>query len=348
MPIRDRDSQVSALDLVIIAVIVLFPRVLIEKVMPLFYESFGLYFGDFLFQTLSNFTLTFGAVLADFLVVRILVRCFPYGGRFIIRSLVEVAAICLVAFLVSLLIRLEQRSVAGGDFRIFDHLFLFTYVSNLVFNAVVMLVIDLIFYYRWSNRRAVAVEAEKRARANYQYQLLKSETNPHFLFNCLNVLQYLIHEDADRASDYAGKLAGVYRYFLKLEKNTVVMLEEELEFVGKYNDLVRERFGSSFVTDIDIPREYNEARIIPCALQMMIENAVKHNIINSENRLRIKVRTDGRFITVSNNLNPKKHAVESSGMGLRNISRQYEILFSRSVEAGKAGDEFVVRIPLIL
>ena len=168
----------SALDLVIIAVIVLFSRVLIEKVMPLFYESFGLYFGDFLFQTLSNFTLTFGAVLADFLVVRILVRCFPYGGRFIIRSLVEVAAICLVAFLVSLLIRLEQRSVAGGDFRIFDHLFLFTYVSNLVFNAVVMLVTDLIFYYRWSNRRAVAVEAEKRARANYQYQLLRQRNGP--------------------------------------------------------------------------------------------------------------------------------------------------------------------------
>ena len=338
----------STLDLVIIAVIVLFSRVLIEQVMPLFYESFGLYFGDFLFQTLSIFPLTLGAVLADFFIVRALVRKFPYGGRTIVRSLVEVAAIAVMAFAVSLMVRLDQyREVSDGT-PFFDRLFPFIYVSNLVFNAVAVLVTDLIFYYRWSNRRAVAVEAEKRARANYQYQLLKSETNPHFLFNCLNVLQYLIHEDADRASDYAGKLAGVYRYFLKLEKSTVVMLEEELEFVGKYNDLVRERFGSSFVTDIDIPREYNEARIIPCALQMMIENAVKHNIINSENRLRIKVRTDGRFITVSNNLNPKKQAVESSGMGLRNISRQYEILFSRSVEAGKAGDEFVVRIPLIL
>ena len=126
------------------------------------------------------------------------------------------------------------------------------------------------------------------------------------------------------------------------------MLEEELEFVGKYCDLMRERFGAAFVTDIDIPREYNEARIIPCALQMMIENAVKHNIVNSENRLRITVRADSRFITVSNNLNPKHQAGDANGMGLRNISRQYEMLFSRSVEAGKAGSEFVVRIPLIL
>ena len=345
---RREDSQVSTLDLVIIAVIVLFSRVLIEQVMPLFYESFGLYFGDFLFQTLSIFPLTLGAVLADFFIVRALVRKFPYGGRTIVRSLVEVAAIAVMAFAVSLMVRLDQyREVSDGT-PFFDRLFPFIYVSNLVFNAVAVLVTDLIFYYRWSNRRAVAVEAEKRARANYQYQLLKSETNPHFLFNCLNVLQYLIHEDADRASDYAGKLAGVYRYFLKLEKSTVVMLEEELEFVGKYCDLMRERFGSAFVTDIDIPREYNEARIIPCALQMMIENAVKHNIVNSENRLRITVRADSRFITVSNNLNPKHQAGDANGMGLRNISRQYEMLFSRSVEAGEAGSEFVVRIPLIL
>ena len=338
----------SALDLVIIAVIVLFSRVLIEQVMPLFYESFGLYFGDFLFQTLSIFPLTLGAVLADFFIVRALVRKFPYGGRTIVRSLVEVAAIAVMALAVSLMVRLDQyREVSDGT-PFFDRLFPFIYVSNLVFNAVAVLVTDLIFYYRWSNRRAVAVEAEKRARANYQYQLLKSETNPHFLFNCLNVLQYLIHEDADRASDYAGKLAGVYRYFLKLEKSTVVMLEEELEFVGKYCDLMRERFGAAFVTDIDIPREYNEARIIPCALQMMIENAVKHNVVNSENRLRITVRADSRFITVSNNLNPKQQAGDANGMGLRNISRQYEMLFSRSVEAGKAGSEFVVRIPLIL
>ena len=345
---RREDSQVSALDLVIIAVIVLFSRVLIEQVMPLFYESFGLYFGDFLFQTLSIFPLTLGAVLADFFIVRALVRKFPYGGRTIVRSLVEVAAIAVMAFAVSLMVRLDQyREVSDGT-PFFDRLFPFIYVSNLVFNAVAVLVTDLIFYYRWSNRRAVAVEAEKRARANYQYQLLKSETNPHFLFNCLNVLQYLIHEDADRASDYAGKLAGVYRYFLKLEKSTVVMLEEELEFVGKYCDLMRERFGAAFVTDIDIPREYNEARIIPCALQMMIENAVKHNVVNSENRLRITVRADSRFITVSNNLNPKQQAGDANGMGLRNISRQYEMLFSRSVEAGEDGGEFVVRIPLIL
>lgn len=344
----ERSSKVSAIDLVIIAVIVIFSRILIEKLMPMFYESFGLHFGDFLFQTLSKAPLTIGAVIVDFLIVLLLARKFPYGGRIIVRSLVELAGILTVSFVVSVLVRIGQCIEAEAEIHIFNRLFLFTYVSNLVFNAVVVLVTDLVFYYRWLNRKAVAVEAEKRARANYQYQLLKSETSPHFLFNCLNVLQYLIHENADRASDYAGKLAGVYRYFLKLEKQTLVMLEEELEFVGKYNGLLKERFGEAFVVDMDIPEKYYEARIIPCALQLMVENAVKHNVVNSENTLRITVRADDRFITVRNNLNPKiRQEVETTGMGLKNINSQYEMLFSRSVEIEKTDSEFIVRIPLI-
>ena len=106
---RGGRSQVSTVDLMVIIIIVLFARILIERAMPLFYESFGLYFGDFLFQTLSNYSLTFGAILGDILIVVLLVRLFPYGsGRTIVRSLVEVGAIAMMAFLTSLLIRIWQ------------------------------------------------------------------------------------------------------------------------------------------------------------------------------------------------------------------------------------------------
>ncbi len=343
------NGRMSAVDLVVIAVIVLLSRILIERLMPLFYESFGLHFGDFLFQTLSNYPLTIGAVLADFMIVLLLVKIFPYGGgRAIVRSLVEVGVIIVMAFAVSVVVRAGHCGSADDGVKFFGRMFVFTYVSNLLFNAVVILITDLVFYYRWTNRKAVAVEAEKQAKANYQYQLLKSETNPHFLFNCLNVLQYLIHEDVDRASDYAGKLAGVYRYFLKLEKHTLVALEEELQFVSQYCDLLRERFGGSFVTEIDIPESCHSTKIIPCALQMMVENAVKHNVVNSSNELKITVRVEGERIVVRNNLNPKKASPDSStGTGLQNISRQYEILFNKRMESERTETEFVVRIPLI-
>ena len=140
----------------------------------------------------------------------------------------------------------------------------------------------------------------------------------------------------------------MYRYFLKLEKHTLVMLEEELEFVSKYCDLLRERFGESFVTDIDIPDKYHSARIIPCTLQVMVENAVKHNVVNSSSALHISIGVGMRHIVVRNNLNPKKTEPEvSTGTGLQNISRQYEILFNRRVVTEKTDSEFIVRIPLI-
>lgn len=126
------------------------------------------------------------------------------------------------------------------------------------------------------------------------------------------------------------------------------MLEEELEFVGKYSDLLKERFGCGFVTVIDIPEKYYQSMIVPCTLQMMVENAVKHNVVNSTSILHIGITVEDRCIVVRNNLNPKKSEEGiPSGTGLQNISRQYEILFSRRVEARKTDSEFIVRIPLI-
>ena len=123
---RNGGSQVSTVDLMVIIIIVLLARIVIERVMPLFYESFGLYFGDFLFQTLSNYSLTFGALLGDILAVVLLVRFFPYGsGRTIVRSLVEVGAIALMAFLTSLLVRVWQFQHVVDGSRFFGRLFLF-------------------------------------------------------------------------------------------------------------------------------------------------------------------------------------------------------------------------------
>ena len=99
----------------------------------------------------------------------------------------------------------------------------------------------------------------------------------------------------------------MYRYFLKLEKHTLVMLEEELEFVSKYCDLLRERFGESFVTEIDIPDKYHGARIIPCTLQVMVENAVKHNVVNSSSALHISIGVGMRHIVVRHRHRPAEH-----------------------------------------
>ena len=347
---RDRgNGRVNFIDLVLIVVVVLTVRILIERLLPLFYESFGLDFGDFVFQILSNYPLTIAIVIADFLVVFLLARNFPFGsGRVALRSLTEIGAMLGISFLSSVIVRSTHLSgfIGTSDDPFFGKMFFFAFAGNLVFNAIVILVMDLIFYYRWANRRAVAAEAEQRARANYQYQLLKSGTNPHFLFNSLNVLEYLIHEDQDRASDYVRKLADVYRYFLKLEDSTLVTLEEEISFVDKYCELLSERFGAGLQLEMDIPDSCMDTKIIPCALQMMVENAVKHNVVSTSRILRITMTVEGSNIVVRNNINPKNNDGKK-GIGLKNINGQYEMLCSKKVSVENDGITFTVRIPLL-
>lgn len=342
-------EKVNFLDLVLIVIIVLTVRILVERLLPLFYESFGLDFGDFVFQILSNYPLTIAVVIVDFYLVYLLVRRFPFGeGRVALRSLAEAGAMAGIAFISAVVVRNTHLSGFTGTLEdpFFGKMFLFTFAGNLIFNAIVILVIDLVFYYRWTNRKAVAAEAEKRARANYQYQLLKSGTNPHFLFNSLNVLEYLIHEDQDRASDYVRKLADVYRYFLKLEDSTLVTLDEEMNFVDKYCDLLSERFGTGLQVSMDIPGQFRSTKIIPCAIQMMVENAVKHNVVSASRVLAITITADGNSIIVRNNINPKTKQ-GGKGMGLKNINGQYEMLCSKKVAVENDGNTFTVRIPLL-
>lgn len=342
-----RKTRESVLDLLFITLIVVVVRVMIERVAPLFYENFGLYFNDFIFKTLSNYPVTVAMAAADIACVALIVRRIGYGGRIIFRAFHEIVIILLWAFAGSVVLRAISSESASSTGSFFDKMFLFTLVVNLIFNSVVVLVTDVIFYYRWLNRKALEAEMEQRAKANYRYQMLKVETNPHFLFNSLNVLQYLIEEDPERATDYVRKLSQVYRYFLKIETHTVVTLDEEINFVNQYVDLLKERFGEALQVNITVPQSYMDSSIIPCALQMMIENAVKHNVVNAKSVLRIDISCTSSHICVTNNIAPRLNAASGGGIGLANISKQYRILFNKDIDFSNSGSEYRVRIPII-
>lgn len=337
----------SIIEVLILAAIVLLSRMLVEKILPMFYERFGLFFSDFMFQTLSNYPITIGMIVLDVLLVMLLNKRIPYGVNAMIRTLLEISGIILISIVASLILRSEQFfwKHSGGIF--FDRLFLFTFVSFTLFDVLVVALVDILYYYRWTNKKALNAEVEKRAKANYQYQLLKSEMNPHFLFNCLNVLEYLIYIDKDRASDYVKKLAGVYRYFLKMENLPYVMLEEEINFVRQYVDLLDERFGPGLDIKMDIPPEAMEKKIVSCTMQMMIENAVKHNVANKNRILHIEFAVHGKYLIASNNIQIKKQIEKGMEIGLKNIQQQYNILFKESIIVNNDGKSFQVKIPLI-
>ena len=205
----------------------------------------------------------------------------------------------------------------------------------------------IFYFYGKSHRKALNVEIVKQQKANFQYNQLKQQLNPHFLFNNLNVLDYLVHTDADRASDFIKKMSDVYRYMLNKENDMLVSLRDELDFALAYVDLLKERFAAGFEVEVQIPHKFLERRIIPCGLQLLIENATKHNVVSPETPLMIKIYIDDGCVVVRNNLQLRQRTYASGEVGLANIEGQYASAFDQKIEISKTPEFFTVKIPLI-
>ncbi len=191
-------------------------------------------------------------------------------------------------------------------------------------------------------------EREKANMAQYRYIKLKHQVNPHFLFNSLNILDCLICDGMnDRASSYTHKLAGIYRYMLKSEEEMVVPLRDELVFVGLYVDLLKERFPAGFEVETDVPEELMGRCILPCSIQLLIENATKHNAVGPDTPLVIKVTADGDSIRVTNNMNPKMTKPASTGLGQKYIRQMYLDLTGKQIQIDDDTETYSVTLPLI-
>jgi LytS/YehU family sensor histidine kinase len=194
------------------------------------------------------------------------------------------------------------------------------------------------------------LEAERfrKISAQAQFQSLKDQVNPHFLFNSLNVLSSLVHKDAEASTEFIDQLARVYRYLLKQYDKELVEVGSEMEFIYSYVYLLEKRFGNSLRVQMEVPEEYLSLYIVPVALQMLFENAIKHNVSSRSRPLVITVTVDSSpAITVINNLQPKLEKDPSTQIGLDNISRRYEFVTKRSVAVIQDENYFRVTLPLI-
>ncbi len=197
------------------------------------------------------------------------------------------------------------------------------------------------------SRRELREEREQKHRTEYQYERLKQQINPHFLFNSLGILDYLVQEhETERASAFIRKLAGIYRYMLNNDQKPLVKLSEELEFTNKYIDLLKERFTEGMLFEIDIKEGQLDTYVVPCALQLLVENATKHNIVSGDSPLVIRIATEGEYTVVRNNLQLRTHGQPSTHLGLANIQRQYLDITGRDIIIEKTDSEFIVKLPI--
>ena len=199
-----------------------------------------------------------------------------------------------------------------------------------------------------STRNELREERELKHRSEYQYERLKQQINPHFLFNSLGILDYLVQEhETERASSFIRKLANIYRYMLKNDNKPLVKLSEEMDFTRMYIDLLKERFTEGMVVEIDIERELHDRYVVPCAVQLLVENATKHNIVSAEQPLTINITTEEGMLVVRNRLQLRTHGQPSTRLGLENIRRQYQDITHRDISVEKTDSEFIVKLPIV-
>jgi sensor histidine kinase YesM len=222
-------------------------------------------------------------------------------------------------------------------------------------SLAVSAVLSLFFYYfveREHSRQKLQQEGYRVAqlqKETFQAQLeaLKNQVDPHFLFNSLNVLGSLIHLDADRAVQFLGQLSEVYRALLDSGAQPLVPLRSEMALVRAYAHLMETRFGAALRVEWNIAPAWEQALVPPTAVQMLLENAIKHNGSTTRKPLRIKVFADNDMLVVENNRQPRTDTVTSTHTGLQNIQRRYQHLTDRRVEIFPTAESFVVRLPLL-
>jgi len=201
------------------------------------------------------------------------------------------------------------------------------------------------------NRFIHKMEQEKQeliqANLQSQFDSLRDQVSPHFLFNNLNVLSTLITKDADKADEFIEEMSSVYRYLLRNNEENLTPLKEELKFIDSYNHLLKTRFGEGYQPEIKIDEELKSYALPPMTLQLLVENAVKHNIVSPEQPLRLQLYTENDQLVIKNNLQPRTKTVHSAGVGLENIRSKYKLLNHTTVQVSQSKSHFTITLPLI-
>lgn len=221
------------------------------------------------------------------------------------------------------------------------------YLFPFLLSLIVSLFLHAFYFYKSIQENKVTEQKLIAGTASAKFDALKNQLDPHFLFNSLNVLTSLIEENPDQAQKFTTSLSKVYRYVLEQKNKELVNIEDELAFAKRYVGLLKMRFENSIVYTFPEEIRNAETKIVPLSLQLLLENAVKHNTVSEENPLQISISEENGFLVVKNNLQSKNVLGKSSGYGLLNIQQRYDLLTSRKVFIEKDKTSFQVKLPIL-
>ncbi len=265
------------------------------------------------------------------------------------RIIVGFIASFVVSIFVIFLLRLLEDVVINGQ--TFKQYWAQESLANYVF-AIVMTFIVLICFYAFYIYKAYSDSKVKEQKiiagtASAQFESLKNQIDPHFLFNSLNVLSSLIEENPENAQRFTTSLSKIYRYVLEQKDKQLVSVSEELAFAKTYMNLLKMRFENSITFELPDDFDNPEAKVVPLSLQLLLENTIKHNVVSEQKPLHIKIYMEDNYLIVENNLQKKEVLQDRRGVGLQNIVNRYGLISERKMLIEESPSFFKVKIPIL-
>jgi LytS/YehU family sensor histidine kinase len=308
--------------------------------------NFGNYLTRLAIGTSFSFVFALILVFLDLQIINGLDKIFPLPHKLIARIPAEFFLTITVGAVIGSLV-----TVVAGTLMPYEDGLLKNIINNLlitaVINIIMIIALEAIIWFKRNQKSLIKTEKLERENSQIRFETLKSQLNPHFLFNSLNVLSSLIKKDTDKAQNFVDEFSSVYRYTLDVIEKPVVELREELDFAKSFLFLQKIRFDKAVDMEINVDAAKLNYLVPPLAVQTLLENAFKHNKATTDSPLKIKIHIENDSLVVTNNLQPKIKGADSKGVGLSNLKKRYELLGEKLPQFSVTEKEYIAKIPLI-
>jgi sensor histidine kinase YesM len=305
---------------------------------------------DFLARLIFSSVLTtiaaFLIAYPDLIVIRYLNRHFSWNKRIIERVIIQIIATVIIGVAVSTLITLFAHWLDR-----YEEDLILVLISNAlvaaVVNFILMIILEAWIFFYESKKAKIKAEDLAKELSQIKFEVLKSQINPHFMFNSLNVLSGLMDEDIRKAQQFLDEFSVIYRYVLETIDKTLVTLSEELSFARSYIYLQQMRYGDKLHFKVNLPADILQCCIPPLSLQTVLENATKHNLISDSQPLRIEISGDADGLLIKNNIQPKFSKGTSTGLGQKNLAKRYALIGEETPRFMVKTNHYVVKLPIL-
>ncbi|MCB0521428.1 MAG: histidine kinase [Lewinellaceae bacterium] len=226
-------------------------------------------------------------------------------------------------------------------------IFIVTFTNFLIVHPILLLLASFIKLSFQQQQIILEKEQAKQSALQHQLEALRSQINPHFLFNALNSLTVLIRNESDRALPFVDQLSWLLRATLLRSEDDFISIQHELEYLESYIFLQKERFGEKFKVDVQIPENWKKELIPSFSLQLLAENAIKHNVVSTNQPLLLDIYPNGEYLIIRNQIHKRRDATEGTGLGLLNLSVRFKLLKKRDIQINQDENYFTVKLPIL-